>query len=137
VPLWNTREPQIAAAEASVAKSRIQQEVVRRRIAQEILAACTAVNSTGRRIEAIAQDRLRHTGTLAPDALFLYDAGELSLVELLDAVSAALEARMLKIDLLHRYAVSWCELDRAIGALPPDLEDLHTNDDPRQRTVHP
>lgn len=122
IPLWNNNGPQIRAARARFHEFQAGVDIARRRVELEVRTAFNRVQSYRKRMEEINGDILQKNKGLLEDALFLYSEGQLTLVELLDAASAALDARLLHIDLLTRYNLSRYQLEQAVGQLPPGFE---------------
>lgn len=121
IPLWNQNNNQVKAARARVQQTHWQMESARREIRKQVYAAYENVKSSRQKIEQIDQPILQKNKNLMGDALYLYSQGELSLVELLDAASSALDARMLHVNLLEQFMLNRYKLEQSIGQLPPKL----------------
>jgi len=121
IPLWNFRGPQIGAAEAALQESQAFLTIARREVDFEIFFTFEQVQNFSRRIEKISSELLKNSERLLPDALYLFHEGELSLVELLDGISAAKETQLLQIDLLLNYNISQFKLEQFAGFLPESL----------------
>lgn|GEM_PF-1442972 len=122
LPILNNNGPQIRAARAQLREFQAGEDIARRKIEVEVRSAFNQLQSYRQRMEQINRDILQKNKGLLEDALYLYSEGQLTLVELLDAASAALDRRMLRIELLTGYSLSRYQLEQAIGVLPPGLD---------------
>jgi cobalt-zinc-cadmium efflux system outer membrane protein len=78
------------------------------------------VNSYRTRIERLSDEVLGGTDALRDDALFVYQQGEISLFELLDALDAARQSALLRTRLTADYLRSLYDLAFALGVGPTD-----------------
>jgi cobalt-zinc-cadmium efflux system outer membrane protein len=122
IPLWNFRGVQIRAAEAALQESQAFLAIAHREVDLDIFSTFEQVQNYSRRIEKISYELLKNNERLLSDALYLYSEGELSLIELLDGISAAKETKLLQIELLRNYNISRFKLDQARGFLPESLK---------------
>jgi len=122
IPILNNNGPQIRAARAQYHAYQAGVEIARRQVELQVRSAFNQVQSYQQRIEKISKNILQKNEGLLKDALYLYSEGQLSLVELLDAASAALDRRMLHIDLLTQYNLSRYRLEKSIGMVPTGLD---------------
>jgi len=122
IPILNNNGPQIRAARAQYHAYQAGVVIARRRVELQVRSAFNQVQSYQQRIENISKNILQKNEGMLKDALYLYSEGQLSLVELLDAASAALDRRMLHIDLLTQYNLSRYRLEKSIGKVPAGLD---------------
>jgi outer membrane protein TolC len=121
IPIWNFRGPQIGAAKAALQESQAFLAIACREVDLDIFSTFEQVQNYSRRIENISYELLKNSERLLSDVYYLYNEGQLSLVELLDGISAAKDTRLLQIDLLRNYNISQFKLDQATGFLPESL----------------
>lgn len=119
LPLWNTGRANVDANRNRQAAARAEQDVARRTVDVQVQNATARVRNYRERL-----DRLQATDTdpnaLLEDALFVYREGEIQLFELLDAVIAARETALLRIQLIEAYLKALHDLEFAIGIAPDD-----------------
>ncbi|MEX0599256.1 MAG: TolC family protein, partial [Rhodothermales bacterium] len=100
----------------------------RRRVELDVHDAYERLRSYERRIVRISDDILVGSDRLLEDALYVYEEGEIGLVELLDAVEATRTAQLLQTDLLAQYNLSRYALERSLGVDPTDASPLEPAD---------
>jgi len=86
--------------------------------------AVERVESYRDRIQQISQSVLRTTDSLKGDARFVYQEGELTLFELIDAVDAARDATLLRTTLRAAYLRALYDLEFALGVGLDDASPL-------------
>jgi len=116
IPIWNNNGHQIKAVRAEIEQTRAQLDIAKREVQLEVQNAYTLFLSYKDRVEGINKSLLGTTDGLVEDALYLYSEGSISLIELLDAVSASLDARLLKLDLLTQYNISLYQIEYVLGS---------------------
>lgn len=121
VPLWNNNGHQIKASQADLNQSQALLNIARRQVRREVLTAYNTFTSYKDRIEQINETLLKTDQGLVKDALYLYSEGEITLVELLDAVSASLDSQLLKLELLTQYQISRYKIAQVTGQIPDVL----------------
>ncbi len=72
------------------------------------------------RLQDTADSPLRKTDEHLQDALFTYEQGELTLFELLDAIEAARQTKLLRVRLTAKYLRALYDLEAAMGVGPQD-----------------
>lgn len=121
LPLFHQNGTQVAAARAQCTATQARLAGTRRAVAQDVQSAYERLRSLERRIERLDVLQPDSVRSFLDDAVYLYSEGQVSLVELLDAVGAARDTRLLRVDLLSRHRRARFALTRAIGTLPPNL----------------
>lgn len=114
VPLWNSGSAAVRREEARAAALESELLIARRRIeAEQNAAAARLAAAREAAVTAVgAREDASRLGTIAETA---YQAGEIGVVELLDAYEAALEADLSVIALATDAALAVVEHDLAIG----------------------
>ena len=120
LPVFHQRQPQVRAARAAAAAAHYETEQAQRQIELDVHDAYERLRSYQDRIEHISEEVLVGSDQLLKDALYVYEEGEIGLVDLLDAVEATKTARLLKIELVAEYNLSRYAMERALGVGPQD-----------------
>ena len=120
LPLFHQRQPQVRAARALRQAAHHDMAISRRAVELSVHEAYESLTSYQQRIDRIAGEVLVESDQLLDDALYIYEEGEIGLVELLDAVEATKTARLLQIDLIEQHNRARYAIDRALGAGPRD-----------------
>lgn len=120
LPVFHQRQPQVRAARAAAAAAYFEVEQAQRQIELDVHDAYERMRSYQDRIERIADELLMGSDQLLEDALYVYEEGEIGLVDLLDAVEATQTARLLRIELVAEYNLSRFAMERALGVGPQD-----------------
>jgi len=113
IPIFNLNSGNIQIAEALHLESEVSSAIARRKVLLEVRSAfrsAEALWSRWKDLQAAPQ-----TSTLLEVAVFTYNEGKLSLIELLDAARAYSEGETLRIETLAEYNKSLFILDTAIG----------------------
>lgn len=118
LPIFHQRQPQVRAAQAAAGAAHYEAEQARRRIELEVHEAYERLRSYQQRIEHISERILVGSDQLLEDALYVYEEGDIGLVDLLDAVEATKTARLLKIELVAQHNLSRYAMERALGVGP-------------------
>lgn len=121
VPLFHRNGLQVQAAQARRQGATFVLDAARRAVAQDVRAAYVQLISFEARIDSLEATRPQPVRSFLSDALYLYSEGQLTLVELLDAIGAARDARLLRIELLSGHQQARFALTRAVGTLPSEL----------------
>jgi len=115
LPLWNGGRAAVDAEHNRREVARAELESTRRDVEIQVHDALERVESFGNRLRVVGQQVLPGTDSLASDARFVYGEGEISLFELLDAVDAATQAALLRLDLRQGYLRALYDLEHAMG----------------------
>ena len=124
LPIFHQRQPQVQAARAARQEARHEMDISRRAVELSVHEAYESLTSYQHRIDRIAGEVLVGSDRLLEDALYIYEEGEISLVELLDAVEATKTARLLQIDLVEQHSLARYAMDRALGVGPRDASPI-------------
>lgn len=118
LPLWNGGGAAAEAQQGRAEQAAAELEAARRRVDVEVRDALQRLDTYRTRRQAVAREL--PAGSLLEDAVFVYEQGEMSLFELLDAVGAARDAALLRLRLTGRYLRALYDLERALGVGPGD-----------------
>jgi cobalt-zinc-cadmium efflux system outer membrane protein len=119
LPLWNTGRAAADAERSRQAVATAQRETARRTVEMQVRNAVARVRSYRERLNRLDDDAADPDALLS-DAVFVYREGEIELFELLDAVTAARETALLRIQLIEQYLQALHELEFAVGVEPND-----------------
>jgi outer membrane protein, heavy metal efflux system len=114
LPLWNRSSGAVEAADARVAAADARLAQAERQVRNDVARALLAYQAAVARIAMLA-DPQADAADLLTIAQIAYDAGEMELVQLLDAANALREAMTLEARLRAALWTSWFDLERAVG----------------------
>lgn len=120
LPVWNGGDTRIEAEQGRREAAAATLEATRRHVETEVHTALERLRSYRSRIQTVSNDVLADTDSLGVDAQFVYRQGEISLFELLDAIDAAKQAVLLRLDLTDGYLRALYDLESAVGVGPTD-----------------
>jgi cobalt-zinc-cadmium efflux system outer membrane protein len=120
LPLWNGGGAAVRAQQGRQEAAAADLDAARRAVDLDVYDALQRVNSYRTRIERLSDEVLGGTDALRDDALFVYQQGEISLFELLDALDAARQSALLRTRLTADYLRSLYDLAFALGVGPTD-----------------
>jgi cobalt-zinc-cadmium efflux system outer membrane protein len=115
IPLWDRRRGAIESASAESRRRVAEVEVVRRRVAREIVEAADALRVAARQLELLGPQLGAESQAALRAAQVAYSEGEISLVEWLDAVRAYQEAEATFASLRAETLIRLAALERAVG----------------------
>ncbi len=116
LPLFDRRAGAVEAADADARRVRAEEDVVRRRVAREVVDALDALRSAEEQRAALAP-HLGEDAKIAVRAVqATYAEGEITLVEWLDAIRAYQDAESTYLTLQAEVAIRRAALARAVGA---------------------
>lgn len=115
IPLWDRRRGAIEAASAESRRRVAEAEVVRRRIAREVLEAAEALRAVEQQLALLRPQLGAESQAALRSAQAAYGEGEISLVEWLDAVRAYQEAEATFASLRGESLIRLAALERAVG----------------------
>ncbi len=124
LPIFHQRQPQVRAARAARQAAHHDMDIARRAVELSVHEAYESLTSYQHRIDRIAGEVLVGSDRLLEDALYIYEEGEIGLVELLDAVDATKTARLLQINLIEQHNMARYAMDRALGVGPRDSSPI-------------
>ena len=120
LPVWNGGRTRVAAERGRREAAAATLEATRRRVEVQVHDALERLQSYRSRIQTVSAEILVDTDSLGVDAMFVYQQGEISLFELLDAIDAAKQAALLRLDLTAGYLRALYDLESAVGVGPTD-----------------
>ena len=116
LPLFDRRAGALEAADADARRVRAEEDVVRRRVAREVVDALDALRSAEEQRAALAP-HLGEDAKIAVRAVQAsYAEGEITLVDWLDAIRAYQDAESTYLTLQAEVAIRRAALARAVGA---------------------
>ncbi len=115
LPLWNRSADAIEAADARVTGEQTLLALTRREIENDAWSALDAYRSQVQRAELLSGEGGAQTTDLLDVAQVAYDAGEMELIELLDAAEAFRDAETATIRIRSDVWISYYDLERAVG----------------------
>ncbi len=122
IPIFSLNGGNVQIAEALHLENEVSSAIARRRVLLEVHSAyrsAEALWSRWKDIQAAPQ-----TSTLLEIAMFTYNEGKLSLIELLDAARAYSEGETLSIETLAEYNKSLFTLDTVVGGYLFNRKDV-------------
>jgi outer membrane protein, heavy metal efflux system len=124
LPLWDRRAGAVAAADARVAAAEARLTQAERQVRNDVARSLLAYEAAVARIALLA-DPQAGAADLLSIAQIAYDAGEMELVQLLDAAGALRDSATLEARLRAELWMSWFDLERAAGGFSgsPDYEE--------------
>jgi cobalt-zinc-cadmium efflux system outer membrane protein len=126
LPLFDRNAGSVDAADAGVRGAQERLALTERQLQNDVLRATDAYSALRRRAALLTDDAVGgDTADLLEIALVAYDAGDMELVELLDAAQALHQARTAEARLLSQLWTAHFDLERAVGGFgdAPSTED--------------
>jgi len=120
LPLWNGGQTHVDATRNRRNEAQARLEAARRQVRTDVRTAMEDLRSYRARIETVSQDVLADTDSLLQNAEYVYQEGEITLFELLDAIESARAAMLLKTRLTAQYLRALYDLEYALGVGPAD-----------------
>lgn len=120
LPLWNGGQTNVDARRNRRFEAQARLEAARRQVQTEVRTAIGDLRSYRSRIETVSQDVLADTDSLLENAEYVYQEGDITLFELLDAIESARSAALLRTRLTARYLRALYDLEYALGVGPTD-----------------
>jgi outer membrane protein, heavy metal efflux system len=114
LPLWDRSAGAVAAADSRVAAAEARLAQSERQVRNDVARSLLAYEAALARIALLA-DPQAGAADLLTIAQIAYDAGEMELVQLLDAAGALRDSAALEARLRAELWISWFDLDRAVG----------------------
>ena len=115
LPVFDRRSGDVAAAEARVRAADDRRVLTRRRIQADIRNASRSYMSLRDRSAFLQENLLEGTSNILEIAQVAYDAGEMTLVELLDAAEALRDAQVAEARLRADLWIAFYDMERARG----------------------
>lgn len=120
LPVWNDGDQAVRAQQGRQEAAAAELETARRTVELEVSDALHRVESYRGRIESLSGQIETGAEALRADALFVYEEGEISLFELLDALDAARQSALLRTRLTAEHLRGLYDLAFALGVGPED-----------------
>ncbi|MBA3707328.1 MAG: TolC family protein [Planctomycetes bacterium] len=118
VPLWNRNQGGIALARAQLARDEAERAQQQKAIRAEIQAAWFGYDQAVRRVTSFAESLSPSAKEALTLAIHSYEAGESSLLDVLDARRTAQQVVRSHLDAVEDAQLARIRLDRAAGRLP-------------------
>jgi outer membrane protein, heavy metal efflux system len=115
IPLFNRNQGDIKIAEAELNQQGVSVEILRKKIETDLYSAYKKVKEYEERLLSLKQYEIFDSDEIISTAKFSYEEGEMSLVELIDAIRAYTESFLLKNELYMNYYLSLFELEKVIS----------------------
>lgn len=123
LPLWDRRAGAVQAAEARVVAAESRLALTRRQVENDVRHAVETYRSVARRAALLFEPLTEDADDLVEIAQVAYAAGEMSLIDVLDAAEALREARIAEARLRADLWTSYYDLERAVGGFDGSLEE--------------
>lgn len=120
LPLWDGGQTTVEATRSRRAEAQARLTAARRRVQTDVRTALHDLQSYRTRIENVSQTVLADTDSLLQNAQYVYQEGDLTLFELLDAIESARSAALLRTRLTAQYVRALYDLEYALGVGPSD-----------------
>jgi cobalt-zinc-cadmium efflux system outer membrane protein len=120
LPFWNGGQTNVDATRTRRVEAQARLEAARRQVRTDVRTAIEDLRSYRTRIETVSQDVLVDTDSLLQNAQYVYQEGDITLFELLDAIESARAAALLKTRLTAQYLRALYDLEYALGVGPDD-----------------
>jgi outer membrane protein, heavy metal efflux system len=120
LPVWDRRAGAVTAADARVAAAEARLTQAERHVRNDVARSLLAYEAAVARI-AMLTDPRADAADLLTTAQIAYDAGEMDLVQLLDAAGALRDSEALEARLRAELWISWFDLERAVGGLDSSM----------------
>jgi len=115
IPLFNRNQGNIEIVEAELNQQKLDVESIERRIKYEVKNAHTGLLEYTNQLSTIEKYDFFTTNDIINIAEYSYEEGEMSLLEMIDALRAYTDAFKLKNELLINYHNSFFQLELAVG----------------------
>jgi outer membrane protein, heavy metal efflux system len=122
LPLWDRRAGAVAAADARVAAAEARLIQAERQVRNDVARSLLTYEAAVARIALLA-DPEADAADLLTTAQIAYDAGEMDLVQLLDAAGALRDSEALEARLRAELWISWFDLERAVGGFHGSMDN--------------
>lgn len=126
LPLFDRGSAAVEAARSDLASAQSHRALIARRVEDEIRFALERHESLLARSALFEERLLADADDLLEIARVSYDAGEISLLELLDGARAWRDALVTRIELQADLWESWYELQRAVGGSSADVTPMES-----------
>jgi cobalt-zinc-cadmium efflux system outer membrane protein len=114
LPLFSRNQDGIASAAVELETEKIREELIKKRVLNEINLILDRMTSLSARIVDTSK-QVKNAREITNIVSLLYEEGEASLVEMLDAVRSETELAMESNNLIYEYMTTLFEMERAAG----------------------
>ncbi len=125
LPLFDGNGAAVAAGEAAVRSAEARQLLLARQVYNEVQLVHNAYVAARERVDLMRTDLVGDTDALLRIARVAYEEGEMTLVELFDAVDAFRTAHVMATEAIADLWVGYYDLERTVGA---PLDSLSTEE---------
>ncbi len=115
IPFFDRKQAELTIAEAELQKAHTEVQSKKQSVELEILNTYTNLVSYAEQLEEVRAFTSQSTENLIQSAEYAYLEGEMSLVELLDALRAYTEAILLQHELSIQFHINYFQFELAIG----------------------
>ncbi|MEN8144226.1 MAG: TolC family protein [Gemmatimonadota bacterium] len=115
LPLFNRNGANVAASEAAVQSAQARHRLILREIQDDVRRAYDAYVAARERVNLLHTNLIADTDALLRIGRVAYEEGEMTLVELFDAVDAFRVAHVLATDTVADLWIGYYNLERAVG----------------------
>lgn len=115
IPIFNQNGGNIEIAEAELNQSMLEVHSIEKKMEYEVINSFNNLNEYVNQLKTIEEFTFLSTEEIINTAEYSYEEGEMSLLELIDALRAFTEAFKLKNELLINYHTSYYQLELAVG----------------------
>ena len=115
IPIFNQNGGNIEIAEAELNQSMLEVQSIEKKMEYEVINSFNNLNEYAGQLKTIEEFTFLSTEEIINTAEYSYEEGEMSLLELIDALRAFTEAFKLKNELLINYHTSYYQLELAVG----------------------
>lgn len=115
IPLFNRNQGNIEIAEAELNQSMLEVRSIEKKIEYEVISTYNNLTEYTKQLKTIEEFEFLSTEEIISTAEYSYEEGEMSLLELIDALRAFTDAFKLKNELLINYHESYFQLELAVG----------------------
>lgn len=115
VPLWDQNQAQVAKAAIRVLQARKGYEGTLESIAADVQRSCAGASTAAQELRFLEQTALPQAESLVSGAQRRYEAGEESVLVVVEAQDVLIERRRALVTALRNYAVSMARLESAVG----------------------
>jgi cobalt-zinc-cadmium efflux system outer membrane protein len=114
LPLFNRNQDAIASAAAELEAEKVREELIKKRLLNKINLLLDRMTSLSARI-ADTSKQVKNAREITNIVALLYEEGEASLIEMLDAVRAEAELSMENNNLIYEYMTTMFEMEKTTG----------------------
>jgi outer membrane protein TolC len=114
LPLFNRNQDSIASAIAELEANKIREELLKKSVLNEVNILFERLTSLNARINDL-MEQIKTSKEITGIVSLLYEEGEASLIEMLDAARLDAELTIERNNLIYEYLTALFELQKAVG----------------------